>query len=71
MARQTLDADSLAVIAAGVATGQIGPAAWPGLLTALSALPGDAGARAVMAAMLRTPGLDPVLAERIRGLMQA
>jgi hypothetical protein len=71
MARQSLDADSLAVIAAGVATGEIRPAAWPGLLTALSALPGDAGARAVLAAMLRAPGLDPLLAERIRGLMQA
>lgn len=71
MARQSLDADALAVIAAGVATGEIRPAAWPGLLTALSALPGDAGARAVLAAMLRAPGLDPLLAERIRGLMQA
>jgi HEAT repeat protein len=71
VARQTLDADALAVIAAGVATGEIRPAAWPGLLTALSAMPGDAGARAVLGAMLRVPGLDPMLAERIRGLIQA
>lgn len=66
---QTLDDETLTVLAARIAGGEIGDAAWPGLLTALAQRPDEPAARIVYAAMLRRPGLDPLLAERIRGLL--
>jgi hypothetical protein len=66
---QTLDDETMTVLAARIAGGEIGDAAWPGLLTALAQRPDEPAARIVYAAMLRRPGLDPLLAERIRGLL--
>jgi hypothetical protein len=66
---QVLDAEVLGVLAARIAGGEIGDAAWPGLLTALARRPEEPATRTVFAAMLRRPGVDPLLAERIRGLL--